>query len=178
MISLAVAAADWVGLVHPEITPPSNFHHLRDTTHNSPSVQYCSVSQVLGSRTNSRTVLINHDQVVQIQPRFTSPSVSAGHSRIVEAGRIWCIYRRRAEPFVMAEEHWLCLGSIGGLKHRADVGNRSARPCQSRNSLDDRGDFWRCDSCDFCRRKLVPKRHDRRIPRYPVRSSRSLADKS
>ena len=32
MISLAVAAADWVGLVHPEITPPSNFHHLRDTT--------------------------------------------------------------------------------------------------------------------------------------------------
>jgi cation transport ATPase len=32
VISLAVAAADWVGLVHPEITPPSNFHHLRDTT--------------------------------------------------------------------------------------------------------------------------------------------------
>ena len=32
MISLAVPAADWVGLVHPEITPPSNFHHLRDTT--------------------------------------------------------------------------------------------------------------------------------------------------
>jgi hypothetical protein len=32
VISLAVAAADWVGLVHPEITPPSNFHHIRDTT--------------------------------------------------------------------------------------------------------------------------------------------------
>ncbi|MBW6507886.1 MAG: hypothetical protein K0B00_14245, partial [Rhodobacteraceae bacterium] len=32
VISLAVAAAGWVGLVHPEITPPSNFHHLRDTT--------------------------------------------------------------------------------------------------------------------------------------------------
>lgn len=32
MISLAVAAAGWVGLVHPEITPHSNFHHLRDTT--------------------------------------------------------------------------------------------------------------------------------------------------
>jgi hypothetical protein len=32
VISFAVAAADWVGLVHPEITPPSNFHHLRDTT--------------------------------------------------------------------------------------------------------------------------------------------------
>ena len=27
-----VAAAGWVGSVHPEITPPSNFHHLRDTT--------------------------------------------------------------------------------------------------------------------------------------------------
>jgi hypothetical protein len=32
VISLAVAAAGWVGSVHPEITPPSNFHHLRDTT--------------------------------------------------------------------------------------------------------------------------------------------------
>jgi hypothetical protein len=32
VISLAVAAAGWVGLVHPEITPHSNFHHLRDTT--------------------------------------------------------------------------------------------------------------------------------------------------
>lgn len=32
MISLAVSAAGWVGLLHPEITPPSNFHHLRDTT--------------------------------------------------------------------------------------------------------------------------------------------------
>ncbi|WP_454282280.1 hypothetical protein, partial [Roseovarius sp. MBR-79] len=31
-ISLAVPAAGWVGFVHPEITPPSNFHHLRDTT--------------------------------------------------------------------------------------------------------------------------------------------------
>ena len=29
---MAVAAAGWVGLVHPEITPPSNFHHLRDPT--------------------------------------------------------------------------------------------------------------------------------------------------
>jgi len=32
VISLAVAAAGWVGSVHPEITPPENFHHLRDTT--------------------------------------------------------------------------------------------------------------------------------------------------
>jgi len=34
VISLAVAAAGWVGVssVHPEITPPSNFHQLRDTT--------------------------------------------------------------------------------------------------------------------------------------------------
>jgi len=31
VISLAVAAAGWVGSSHPEITPPSNFHHLRDT---------------------------------------------------------------------------------------------------------------------------------------------------
>ncbi|MET4104526.1 hypothetical protein ABIE58_003978, partial [Roseovarius sp. MBR-78] len=29
---LAVPAAGWVGFVHPEITPPSNFHHLRDRT--------------------------------------------------------------------------------------------------------------------------------------------------
>jgi len=29
---MAVPAADWVGLIHPEITPPSNFHQLRDTT--------------------------------------------------------------------------------------------------------------------------------------------------
>jgi hypothetical protein len=36
VISLAVAAADWVGLVHPEITPSSNFHHLRDTTQIDP----------------------------------------------------------------------------------------------------------------------------------------------
>ena len=28
---MAVPAAVWVGLVHPEITPPSNFHQLRDT---------------------------------------------------------------------------------------------------------------------------------------------------
>ncbi|WPZ31960.1 site-specific DNA-methyltransferase (plasmid) [Sulfitobacter sp. OXR-159] len=35
MISLAVAAAGWVGSSHPEITPPSNFHHLRDTTFHS-----------------------------------------------------------------------------------------------------------------------------------------------
>lgn len=32
MISLAVAAAGWVGSSHPEITQPSNFYHLRDTT--------------------------------------------------------------------------------------------------------------------------------------------------
>ena len=32
MISLAVAAAGSVGSSHPEITPPSNFHHRRDTT--------------------------------------------------------------------------------------------------------------------------------------------------
>jgi hypothetical protein len=32
VISLAVAAAGWVGSSHPEITPTSNFHHLRDTT--------------------------------------------------------------------------------------------------------------------------------------------------
>jgi len=32
VISLAVTAAGWVGLLHPEITPPSNFHQLRDTT--------------------------------------------------------------------------------------------------------------------------------------------------
>ena len=32
VISLAVDAAGWVGSSHPEITPPSNFHHLRDTT--------------------------------------------------------------------------------------------------------------------------------------------------
>ena len=31
-ISLAVAAAGWVVASHPEITPPSNFHHFRDTT--------------------------------------------------------------------------------------------------------------------------------------------------
>jgi hypothetical protein len=29
---MAVPTAVWVGLVHPEITPPSNFHQLRDTT--------------------------------------------------------------------------------------------------------------------------------------------------
>jgi len=29
---VAVPAAGWVGLVHPEITSPSNFHQLRDTT--------------------------------------------------------------------------------------------------------------------------------------------------
>jgi DNA-binding transcriptional ArsR family regulator len=32
VISLAVAAAGWVGSSHPEITQPSNFYHLRDTT--------------------------------------------------------------------------------------------------------------------------------------------------
>lgn len=32
MISLAVPAAGWVVASHPEITPPSNFHQLRDTT--------------------------------------------------------------------------------------------------------------------------------------------------
>lgn len=32
MISLAVPAAGWVVASHPEITPPSNFHHFRDTT--------------------------------------------------------------------------------------------------------------------------------------------------
>ena len=32
MISLAVPAAGWVVLIHPEITPTSNFHQLRDTT--------------------------------------------------------------------------------------------------------------------------------------------------
>jgi hypothetical protein len=32
VISLAVGAAGWVGATHPEITPPSNFHHFRDTT--------------------------------------------------------------------------------------------------------------------------------------------------
>jgi len=29
---MAVPAAGWVVLSHPEITPPSNFHQLRDTT--------------------------------------------------------------------------------------------------------------------------------------------------
>jgi hypothetical protein len=32
VISLAVPAAGWVGSSHPEITPPTNFHQLRDTT--------------------------------------------------------------------------------------------------------------------------------------------------
>jgi hypothetical protein len=32
VISLAVVAAGWVVASHPEITPPSNFHHFRDTT--------------------------------------------------------------------------------------------------------------------------------------------------
>ena len=32
MISLAVPAAGWVVLAHPEITPSSNFYQLRDTT--------------------------------------------------------------------------------------------------------------------------------------------------
>ncbi|WP_273069954.1 hypothetical protein, partial [Thioclava marina] len=32
VISLAVLAAGWVGSSHPEITPPNNFHHPRDTT--------------------------------------------------------------------------------------------------------------------------------------------------
>jgi len=32
VISLAVAAAGWVGSSHPEITPTSNSHHLRNTT--------------------------------------------------------------------------------------------------------------------------------------------------
>jgi len=32
VISLAVLAAGWVVASHPEITPPSNFHHFRDTT--------------------------------------------------------------------------------------------------------------------------------------------------
>jgi hypothetical protein len=39
---LAVAADDWVGLVHPEITPPSNFHHLRDTARGH--LDFCAVS--------------------------------------------------------------------------------------------------------------------------------------
>jgi hypothetical protein len=30
---VAVPAAGWVVVDHPEITPPSNFHQLRDTTH-------------------------------------------------------------------------------------------------------------------------------------------------
>jgi len=32
---VAVPTAVWVGLVHPEITPTSNFHQLRDTTRGS-----------------------------------------------------------------------------------------------------------------------------------------------
>jgi len=32
VISLAVPAAGWVVATHPEITPPSNFQQLRDTT--------------------------------------------------------------------------------------------------------------------------------------------------
>ncbi|MNP42683.1 hypothetical protein D3C76_1364660 [compost metagenome] len=32
VISLAVAAAGWGVSVHPEIAPPDNFHHFRDTT--------------------------------------------------------------------------------------------------------------------------------------------------
>jgi len=30
---MAVPATDWVGLDHPEITPPSNFHQTRDRTY-------------------------------------------------------------------------------------------------------------------------------------------------
>jgi len=32
VISLAVVAAGRVGSGHPEMTPPSHFHHVRDTT--------------------------------------------------------------------------------------------------------------------------------------------------
>jgi hypothetical protein len=32
VIFLAVPAAGWVVAGHPEITPPSNFHHFQDTT--------------------------------------------------------------------------------------------------------------------------------------------------
>ena len=32
LLARAVPAAGWVVASHPEITPPSNFHHFRDTT--------------------------------------------------------------------------------------------------------------------------------------------------
>ncbi|MDZ4093473.1 MAG: hypothetical protein U1D35_01015, partial [Paracoccaceae bacterium] len=45
-ISLAVAAAGWVGSSHPEITPPANFHHLHDTTKRS-AQSYCIIGPTL-----------------------------------------------------------------------------------------------------------------------------------
>ena len=53
MISLAVAAAGWVGSSHPEITPPSNFHHLRDTTLDRMAERLAAWPEVLDRRRES-----------------------------------------------------------------------------------------------------------------------------
>jgi len=66
VISLGVAAADWVGLVHPEITPPSNFHHLRDTTH-------WAEESVTGL---NRIVFINVMYWIEVALSFFVPSTS------------------------------------------------------------------------------------------------------
>ncbi|MET4104496.1 hypothetical protein ABIE58_003948, partial [Roseovarius sp. MBR-78] len=42
---LAVPAAGWVGSVHREITPPSNFHHLRDRTNKTARIVYAIMSK-------------------------------------------------------------------------------------------------------------------------------------
>ena len=47
---LAVPAAGWLVHDHPEITPPSNFHQLRDTT-NKQSMTPLSLSKAGGTIT-------------------------------------------------------------------------------------------------------------------------------
>ena len=47
VISLAGAAAGWVGFRSPVVTPPANFHHSRDTTTDAAIANYFNVQRHL-----------------------------------------------------------------------------------------------------------------------------------
>ena len=56
---------------------------------------------------------VYQNEIFRIQPRLAGPFVGAGNFGVIEAGRIWSVYHRRAVHFVMAKEHRFCLDGIG-----------------------------------------------------------------
>ena len=108
MISLAAAAAGWVGSSHPEITPPSNFHHLRDTTGVTPNKEkeaVIALGKILrGDRENPFIILSCPWCGAQMGPVASgSKTVAKGYRRLASPNRVRLVCEDPDCPFSVGE---------------------------------------------------------------------------